>query len=160
MRTYRPLVALTLWQPWAWAITAGLKRVENRGWRPLPGLAQPGTVIAIHAAVRQADWEDVAFVRELAVRAGRGLEVPRVFVHGAITAVATLDGVVTSRDELERDQQPWWVGPLGWVLRDVRPLRVPLACRGQQGLWPVSGELVHQVWDQLEPRGAQPGGAA
>lgn len=102
---------------------------------------------------------DVATVRELAVQAGRGLEVPGEFVHGAITAIATVDRFVTSPDELPRDQRGWWVGPVGWVLRDVRPLPVPIACRGQQGLWPVDGTTVHEAWDQLEPRQAK-GGAA
>jgi hypothetical protein len=159
VRTYRPLVALTLWQPWAWAIASGLKLVENRTWKPWGKDGQPGDVIAIHAAVRQADWEDVAFVRELAVRAGRGLEVPTTFVHGCLVALATVDSFAGGPEELPREQRPWWVGPVGWVLRDVRPLPRPLECRGQQGLWPVPGELVHQVWDQLEPRSTA-GGAA
>ena len=34
VRTYQGFAALTVWQPWAWAIAAGLKRVENRGWKP------------------------------------------------------------------------------------------------------------------------------
>lgn len=148
-----------MWQPFAWAITAGLKLVENRTWKPWGKDGQPGDVIAIHAAVRQADWEDVAFVRELAVQRGRGLEVPQTFVHGCLVALATVDGFAGGPEELPREQRPWWVGPVGWVLRDVRPLPRPLACRGQQGLWPVPGELVHQVWDQLEPR-SRAGGAA
>lgn len=102
---------------------------------------------------------NVATVRELAVQAGRGLEVPRVFVHGAVLALATIDRFVTSPDELPRDQRGWWVGPVGWVLRDVRPLPTPIACSGQQGLWHPTGELVHEAWDQLEPRQAR-GGAA
>lgn len=103
---------------------------------------------------------DVATVRELAVQAGRGLEVPRVFVHSAITALATVERFVTSPDELPKDQRGWWVGPVGWVLRDVRPLPTPIACSGQQGLWSCSGEVVHEAWDQLEPRAAKVGGAA
>lgn len=159
IRTYRPFTALTIWQPWAWAITAGLKLVENRTWAPFGRWGQPGQVVAIHAAARQAELADVAMVRELAVLAGRGLEVPREFVHGAITALATVDRIVRSRGELAEDQQPWWVGPVGWVLRDVRALPTPIACRGQQGLWHPPGEVVHEVWDQLEPR-SRAGGAA
>lgn len=159
MREYRPFVCLTIWQPWAWAITAGLKCVENRTWKPPGRWGQPGDVLAIHAAARQADSMDVATVRELAVQAGRGLEVPRVFVHGAITALATIDRFVTSPAELPREQRDWWVGPVGWVLRDVRALPTPIACTGQQGLWWPAGEVVHEAWDQLEPRQAK-GGAA
>lgn len=152
VRTYRGFSALTVWQPWAWAIGAGLKFVENRGWKPYT--LKPGDILGIHAALRPADRLDLAAVRENAVRAGRGLEVPTTFVHGALIAVATYVGVVSSRDELAVDQRCWWVGPCGWVLRDVRALPKPLEARGQQGLWPVAGELVHQVWDQLSGRAA------
>lgn len=149
VRTYPPLVALTVWQPYAWAISAGLKLVENRSWPPWT--VQPGQPLAIHAALRPASIEAVASVRELAVEAGRGLEVPSSWVHGALVAVAVLDRVVHARSDLPEGQRAWWVGPMGWVLRDVRPLE-PLPCRGGQGLWHVPGELVHQVWDQLEGR--------
>lgn len=159
VRTYRPFVVLTVWQPFAWAIAAGLKRVENRTWKPPGRWGQPGDTIGIHAAARQADWESVAMVRELAVQAGRGLEVPTEFVLGALIAMATIDRFVTSPAELPRDQRGWWVGPIGWVLRDVQPLPSPIACRGQQGLWHPTGELVHETWDLLEPRQAK-GGAA
>lgn len=126
--------------------------MENRGWRPYQ--LREGDQLAIHAALRPADVASLASVRENAVRAGRGLEVPATFVHGAILAVATFSHVVSSREELPADQRWWWVGPFGWVLRDVRRLAQPLEVRGQQGLWPVAGELVHQVWDQLGGRAA------
>lgn len=152
VRTYQGFAALTVWQPWAWAIAAGLKQVENRGWKPFS--LRPGDVLGIHAALRPVDVHHLASVRENAVRAGRGLEVPSTFMHGALIAVATYVGVVTSREALSVDQRCWWVGPFGWVLRDVRPLPKPLEVRGQQGIWAVPGELVHQVWDQLGGRAA------
>lgn len=41
-----PLYALTVWQPWAWALFHG-KPVENRTWHPPKRLL--GQVVAIHA---------------------------------------------------------------------------------------------------------------
>lgn len=153
MRTYRPLVALTVWQPYAWAIAEGLKLVENRTWQPRFDL-QPGGLLAIHAAAREVEASHVASVRENAVRAGRGREVlePHEYVRGALVALVTLDRVVSSPAELPPGQRCWWVGPYGWVFRDVIPLPRPVPCKGQQGVWPVLGEQVHQTWDLLAGR--------
>lgn len=150
IRSYRDLYALTVWQPWAWAIAAGLKLVENRTWRPLP--LQPGDTLAIHAAAKEPEFDDLAMVRHLAAQAGVVMLDTAKLVRGALVAVVTLDRVVSAVAELPREQRLWWTGPLGWVLRDVRVLPRPLGAKGQQGLWPIGGELVHQVWDQLEPR--------
>ena len=49
--------ALTVWQPWAWLLAAGIKDYENRTW-PMPR-EQQGHFIALHAATRRrscADW--------------------------------------------------------------------------------------------------------
>ena len=40
--------AVTIRQPFAWAIAAGFKDIENRGWAPR---VEPGELIAVHAAV-------------------------------------------------------------------------------------------------------------
>ena len=52
--------ALTVSQPWAWAIISGRKRVENRTWStPVRGR------IAIHSAKKQdADWWKLAAMLE------------------------------------------------------------------------------------------------
>jgi hypothetical protein len=40
---------------------------------------------------------------------------------------------------------PWFVGPVGWYLRDVVAMPRPVACRGAPGLWLVEGGLLAQV---------------
>lgn len=40
-------MAITLWQPWAWAISDYTKRIENRTWAP-PNWRK-GQTMAIHA---------------------------------------------------------------------------------------------------------------
>jgi hypothetical protein len=46
--------ALTLWQPWSWAIAHAGKRIENRTWRPLGCVINQQ--IAIHAG-KQLDLD-------------------------------------------------------------------------------------------------------
>ena len=54
--------ALTVRQPWAWAIAEGYKDIENRSWYPR---LEPGEVFAIHAGCAAPDWDDVERVTKL-----------------------------------------------------------------------------------------------
>lgn len=119
--------AITLWQPWAWAITHADKRVENRTWSPPESLI--GEQIAIHAG-KQFDESAI----HLLVRCGGSL------FFGGVVGVATLAGVTTS---CPAGQDTWFSGPVGWILEDVVALADPVPCRGFQGLWALP-EAVHQ----------------
>ena len=50
----RELRALTLWQPWAWAIVEGHKDIENRPWAPGAAL-RVGDPFLIHAGMKYDD---------------------------------------------------------------------------------------------------------
>jgi hypothetical protein len=119
-----PLLALTLQQPWASAVRDLGKRIENRSW-PAPQRVL-GQFIAIHAGMSfredAADW--------LAARTGRMLTRQNVPL-GAVVALARVVEVVQ-----EHPDDPWFVGPYGWVLGDVVAL-TPVPCRGRQQLWTV-----------------------
>ena len=165
IRTRAPLLALTVWQPWAWAIAEGLKLVENREWSPRDARMQPGTRLVIHAGLKETSASDfrgdLAFVRENVrrIRGDQRVDGWRIpepgsteYVRGALVAVATYAGAVTTKAHLPPEQQGWFVGRFGWVLRDVVKLE-PISCRGAQGLWPVGGEELFQVYEQLDRRG-------
>lgn len=113
--------ALTIKQPWASAIAAGIKRVENRTWPPPARLI--GQRIAIHAG-KATDPEGIAFCRQL------GWEPPVDLPKGVIIATAIIDRVIDESDD------PWFQGPLGWVLRDIEIIE-PVSCNGKLGLWPI-----------------------
>lgn len=115
--------ALTIRQPWAWAICLGHKRVENRTWR-----APVGERIAIHSG----RWDGEA---ALVIARRHRLAVPRDFPTGAIVATAVVISIVEQSDD------PWFLGPLGWVLDDVRPLGRPIPCKGALGLWRLPSGL-------------------
>lgn len=155
--------ALTVLQPWAWAIAHAGKLVENRTWAP-PAyeLCKP---IAIHAGKRIdieslngfresfrdeykrfAESEMVATREAIDAVHDRLAGQRRLFdptagagglVLGAVVAVATLLASVRRADDplLTKAHRKWFVGPVGWVFRDVRTLSAPLYCRGAQGLW-------------------------
>lgn len=124
--------ALTIRQPWAWLICHSGKRIENRGWAP----AYRGPLL-IHAgkACTAAEIDDArAFLRS------RRLPVPSLvelagMPYGAVVAEAELVDVVRESDD------PWFVGPVGWVIEGVRMLERPVPARGAQGLFEIAWEL-------------------
>jgi len=103
-----------------------------------------GRPLAIHAS---REIEDEAYERghriapELrAFIGGMPTEWYRLSrITSAVIAVATIDHVIDlgtyDPAELPDDQRRWFFGPIGYVLRDVRVLATPVACRGWQGFW-------------------------
>lgn len=138
--------ALSLWQPWAWAMTEPMpparKDVENRTWPCPPALI--GQRFAIHAAKR---WDDsgARFIVQ------NGLRPPskHTITLGAIVALATVDRVVTEHAALPVEQQRWFFGPYGYVLRDLAVLREPVPCRGFQMFWTVPPDVLATIDDLL-----------
>jgi len=148
--------ALTLIQPWAWAICSAGKRIENRGWRPPRSLW--GQRIAIHAGKKFDPDSGLALFAE-------GYGLPATMPQGAIVATARIAGVVTEDKtglvvESASEEPPAWVlspknrvwfcGPVGWVLDEVVVLREPVPCRGAQGLWVVPAAVERQVLGMQE----------
>ena len=113
--------ALTLHAPWAHAVAWLGKDIENRSWRPPASVI--GTRIAIHAGATATDAEYF----ELA-RIARTNDFDGVW-RGALVATAIIGEPVTSSDS------PWFSGPIGWPLIDVRRLDVPIPMKGRLGLW-------------------------
>lgn len=119
------LRVLTVKQPNASAIVAGLKDVENRRREcPVRG------IIAIHAGVS---------VDQLGNETQ--LDLPRGFIIGVVRVAACLPGTSTS---------PWArPGHWHWELRDARRLETPVKCRGQQALFHPPAEIARAVLEQL-----------
>ena len=44
---------------------------------------------------------------------------------------------------------PWFVGPVGWVLRERTWLPTPVPCKGAQGLWTLPPDVQRGVDEQL-----------
>ena len=155
-----PLLALTLWQPWAWCIARGAKRVENREWPPPESLV--GRRFAIHAG-HHYDAKGAATLveRRSALRLGPDEPPPeQEIVRGAMVAVVTLSGAVhvrrggaagefvastrigelSAEQVLAVEQSPWTQGPWGWLLEDVVAID-PISCPGNRKLWTVPPEV-------------------
>jgi hypothetical protein len=134
--------ALSIRQPWAWAILHAGKDVENRDWQPRnPGLHFRGEFL-IHASgnMTRSEYEDfIAFAHDVSLRIpfppGHTVPLFGDLQRGGIVGKARVIDVVTQH------QSPWFFGPMGLVLADVRPLPfVPL--KGALGFFDVPDALV------------------
>lgn len=113
-------LALSVRQPWAWAIIAGGKDVENRSWN-----SRHRGPLLIHAA-RTLDHNGFEELRL------RGLEPPEELVCGAIIGQVRLVDVV-------RDHGSGWAEPgaFHFVLADPVAFAQPRPYRGMPGLFRV-----------------------
>ena len=149
--------ALTLWRPWSDAIVHGPKRVENRPWAPHADVV--GELIAIHAGRRYDDLDGAA---EWPWPGGYVPPHPSDSPTG-IVGVARVVGALDTRHgrylqrrhdrDLARlaalDRDPWWAGPVGWLLDDVVALPEPIPHPGSLGLWRVPPAKVELILDAL-----------
>ena len=109
---------LSVRQPWAWLIVAGLKDIENRTWTT----TYRGALL-IHAAVT------LDAMTEIERRFQVAIDHDALQFGGIIGRVELLDIVSSSHSR-------WFTGPYGWVLS--QPQHLPFRhVRGQLGLFEV-----------------------
>lgn len=123
--------ALSVRQPWAWAILHAGKTHENRDW---PTRFR-GT-IALHAAKGLTREEHLWASMDIEERSGlRPPAYPMLAQRGFIVGLVDIVGCVTE------SPSPWFQGEYGFVLENPRPLASPIYCKGALGFWPVPAEL-------------------
>jgi hypothetical protein len=106
--------ALSIRQPWAYLVAAGIKDIENRTW-----LTRYRGRLLIHAP-KIVNHDDIEYARSMAGAAG--YELPEVLQTGGIIGSVDLVDCVT------RHNSRWFYGPYGFVLENAqlvefRPLR-------------------------------------
>ena len=125
-----PRLALSVHQPWAWAIIFAGKDIENRSFPAIrnmyPALGSL-RALAIHASagMTQEEYRDA---RDFMAAIGVECPPPALLVRGAVIGEVLVDGVVRSSDS------PWWMGPRGIVLSAPSPCD-PKPARGALGLF-------------------------
>ena len=128
-------IALSVRQPWAWAIVSGIKDIENRSTFAVnKGDMQPKP-ICIHAAkgMTRDEYERARWHIE---DCGFQCPDPADLVRGAIIGTCTVVDVVKEHDS------PWFFGPRGLVLTDQEMI-TPIAVSGELGYfkWKAGGEI-------------------
>lgn len=137
--------ALTIWQPWAGAIAAGIKANETRSW----GTKYRGE-IAIHSALKpiQHTWSNLYMndeAREVICRRLKlpeAIDGPATFPMGYILATADLVDCIKITSEyisgLTSDELAlgdYTLERYAWKLENVKMLSKPIQAKGRQGFW-------------------------
>ena len=116
--------ALSIRQPWAWCILNAHKDIENRTW-----FTSFRGRFLIHAA-KTMTARDYSECDKFLERIAWNVELPppQFLERGGIVGVANL------ADCVEEADSPWFVGPAGFVLDDVRELKFR-PCVGRLGFF-------------------------
>ena len=123
--------ALSVPQPWAWAIARGHKTHVNRAF----DTCYRGP-LAIYASSRA----DTRHVLNQAIREANAGSTDPVAAIGGIVAVVTLKGVCTAGMSGRQCACGRWAfaGSYHWQVADPRPLRLPVLALGQPDLWELA----------------------
>ena len=110
-----PEIALSVRQPWAWAIIYAGKDIENRSTPAISrGLVDPRR-IAIHAAQSMTQDDYRAAARFIKHNVDITVPPPDKLLRGCLIGSVTVTRVVND------SVSPWFMGPRGLVLKDPRP---------------------------------------
>ncbi len=146
-----PPLALSVRQPWAWAIIHGGKDIENRSLGSIrAGRMKPGR-IALHAAsgMKQDEYDWAVWrMAQDGVRVPRPEDLPRRAIIGAVEVVE----IITESDS------PWFGGQAGLKLRDPVSC-APIPAKGELGYfeWEKGGDLA-PILPWMRSWGASDGG--
>lgn len=120
-----PRLALSIRQPWAWAIINAGKDIENRSWQAMNhGLSIRGN-IAIHASLgmTKGEYEAAAlFMASIGIKCPPPHELDRGGIIGLVDVVG----------EVQASNSPWFFGPRGLVLENAEPCDF-IPCKGALG---------------------------
>jgi len=132
--------ALSLWQPWASFIAAGVKEYETRHWT-----TRYRGLVAIHAANHgargflESEWRHIERLKFEHPEIRTVMATPLPF--GAILCVCELEAIYKTEvvapylSALEKSVGDYSDGRAAWKFKMVRVFDEPIPVRGAQGLW-------------------------
>lgn len=118
--------ALSVNQPWAWAIVNGHKPVENRDWNT----NRRGWFL-IHAG-KKIDYDAYGFLQSM----GLDVPAPHELQIGGIVGKANLVNCIHEREKdwLTNEDKPWFFGEYGFMLDSAEPCEFK-PCKGALGFF-------------------------
>lgn len=141
--------AITVRQPWAWAIFHAQKDVENRDW----GRTVARGRIAIHAGKR-LDPDGIETVAAAAGHSTSSLiglmtEAPLGAIIGTVEVVSIHEAYMMPPENgglrMLSCHRPWGLPTrYHWMLANPRPCE-PIPCRGALGLWTVPDDIAARL---------------
>jgi len=127
---------ISIKQPWAELIVAGVKRIENRTWLPSRDKLAPGEVIAIHSSKQ----EDIGAWSHIHKMVDQDKMPSTSAPLGCIVGLAVYCGV----DNTTIGNDPFAVGPQCWRL-ELGCRTKPYTIRGRLGIWEIDNQVAYQI---------------
>lgn len=126
--TEAPELAISIRQPWAWAILHAGKDVENRTW-----LTDYRGWVFVHASTTMTQDEYRTAAEAIEKIIGKPPPPACDLTRGGLI------GMVRIIDSVKISRSPWFNGHRALVLKDARPTPF-IACQGELGIfrWKVS----------------------
>lgn len=130
-----PPLALSVRQPWAWAIVVGFKKIENRSAGAIAAGGMDCRRIAIHAATGLKE-DEFRWGHWRLHRHGVSCPHPTDLLRGAIIGAADVVEIISESDS------EWFGGQMGLVLENAVTCD-PIPCPGALGYfeWHKGGSL-------------------
>ena len=114
--------AISIRQPWAALIVAGIKDIENRSWP-----TQFRGKVLIHAA-QKIDKAGIEMMKKM------GLQKP--FIDSLLQYTGGVIGEAEIVDCVKKSDSGWWEGPYGFVLKNAKVLKFK-PMKGKLGIFEV-----------------------
>ncbi len=121
-----PERALSIRQPWAWAILYASKRIENR-----PRRFHYRGPICLHASLNASAVRYMQSCQDIQSITDSMSNPPKY--HDPIDRGGII-GTANIVDCIDHSDDPWWIGPFGLVLEDVQPVPF-IPVKGALGLF-------------------------
>lgn len=126
--------ALSIQQPWAWLIVNAGKNIENRTRRT----NHRGPVLIHASQTRVTNHVYNQIERDIFMRHRMTLPPRHYMGLGGIVGIAEIVDCITE------SSNPWFTGPFGYVLANVRPLPFT-PTKGRLGVFEVPDETVKRL---------------
>jgi len=147
--------ALSIRQPYAALIVAGIKNIENRSW--MSNHSGPVVIVSTRTAEPQKWWKHerekvkrlgIPFPEKLSELDGYALGV--VDFYSMI--VTTIEGTTeTNYPEPDTLDKTWWIPDMvGFIFENPRALATPIPVKGMLGLYTLPAEIEARIVAQLK----------
>ena len=127
--------AITIRQPWAWAIIYAEKDIENRSWK-----TNFRGRVAIHSSASMTREEYEEGCKSIRRRKPK-IKIPAYedMVRGAIL------GTVEIIDCVDNSDSTWFGGEYGFVLSRPEKLAEPIKCKGALSFWNIPQNITSRI---------------
>ena len=133
-------MCLTMHQPWASLLVAGIKKIEGRNW-----YSSHRGRLWIHAAAKQCTSDEIQTIEDQ-YRNIRGNETifPEYYPSSAVIGCVFVEDILPYYENEEENNSQYL-----FVCKDAVSLPLPIKCKGQHKIWKLGKREHSSVLDQL-----------